>query len=107
MTGLCQTWLLHVVGSNVQFRGPGQGSPDQPGVGLGQPLPKLGVEVLRRGEGASGQERGLQELVGPLHGSLGLRVVGLNLRGPGREDPREGTDSGSTALIPESCGARI
>ena len=41
--------------------GPGTGPTDQPGMSQLQPLTELGVEILRRDEGAAGLERGLQD----------------------------------------------
>jgi hypothetical protein len=87
-----------------QLRRPRTCPPDQPGVGPGQPLTELGIEILRRYEGPAGQERGLQELVRPLHHALALRIVGLDLHDPGREHPGERRDPGGITVPPPDAG---
>ena len=69
----------------------GRGAAEHPlaaAVGQREPPGELGVEVLGSGEGAAGQEGGLQVVVEPLDHPLGLRVGRLADVDPARPAPR-------------------
>jgi hypothetical protein len=50
-----------------------------PGIGSGQELGQLGVEVGRRGKGPPRQKGAFQIVVEPFHQALGLGVAGLQM----------------------------
>ena len=77
---------------------------DLTGIGPGQPVAELGIEVRRRGERPPGHERCLEVAVAPLDEAFGLRVVRAQLHDLRRQRAGECAHPGSETAAAADAG---